>query len=58
MDGLLKEGYNALKHSSEYGYNRWLKMRYEEPIAESIARVFLSERSPIFEYIERRLVDD
>lgn len=58
MDDLLKEGYNVLKHSSEYGYDRWLKKRYEEPIAESIARVFLGEMSPIFEYIERRLVDD
>lgn len=58
MDDLLKEGYNVLKHSSEYGQSMWIRHEYEEPIAESIAKLFLGDKAPILEYLERRLAND
>lgn len=58
MDDLLKEGYNVLKNSSKYGCDQMLRKEFEEPIAESLVRVFLGERSAIFEYMERRLIND
>lgn len=44
MDDLLKEAYNVLKHSSKYGCDQMLRKEFEEPIAESLVRVFLGER--------------
>ena len=58
MDDLLKEGYNTPKHSRKYGCDQMLRKEFEETIAESLVRVFLGERSAIFEYMERRLNND
>lgn len=58
MDDLLKEGYNILKHSSEYGQRQLRLGAVEETLAESAVRLFLGESGEIYKYFERRLEND
>lgn len=58
MDDLLKEGYNVLKHSSEYGHDKWLRGNDEEPLAESLTRLFLGDSSANIRYLGRRVAED
>ena len=58
MDDLLKEGYNILKHSGEYGQRQLRLGAVEETLAESAVRLFLGESGEIYKYFERRLEND
>ncbi len=58
MDDLLKEGYNVLKHSSEYGHDQWLRGNNEESLAESLTRLFLGDSSANIRYLGRRVAED